>query len=155
MVLADVPEQRRKFSSLLCSASADTSTSHKLRSSSSPLTAFLRYPIHVRFRADDSRFVSHVEQAAHGFAAIGAVVQCALIDVHADKLVRRLRIQIAGKLHGVRQSSFAMVKPVLNAVTQRGRDRRHEFRAKRAANDVAAYWQRQDGPLLPPSVPHQ
>jgi hypothetical protein len=60
------------------------------------------HPIYPRFVGDDAGFVAHVEQAADGLAAIGAVVQSTLVDVHAYKCVGRLRVEVAGELHGIR-----------------------------------------------------
>ena len=41
----------------------------------------------LRLCGNDARLVSHIEQAAHGFAAIGPVVQRALVHVHAHEFV--------------------------------------------------------------------
>ena len=50
---------------------------------------------------DDPAVESHLEEFADGFAAVFAVVQGALVDVHADKLIGQRGIEIAGELHGV------------------------------------------------------
>src|ERR1039458_8425369 len=62
------------------------------------LRSFLRREIDSGFLRNDSCLVAHVEQTAHGFAAIGAVIEGALVDVHADEFVGELGVQVAGEL---------------------------------------------------------
>ena len=81
--------------------------------------------------------MSHVQQAAHGFASIRAIVQGALVDVHADKLVGELGIDIARELHGVGQGFVAMVERVLNAVPQGPGYFRGQLRSQTALYRVA------------------
>ena len=94
--------------------------------------------------------VAHLQQLDDGFAAILAVIERALVDVHADELVGHLRIEIAGKLHGVLQRFLAIVQSVLNAVAQSRAAGVHQLRAQLAANGVAAQRQRQTGLIAPP-----
>ncbi len=54
----------------------------------------------------------------NGFAAIGAVVERALVDVHADEAVGEGGVEVAGELHGVGKGLFAMVESVLDAVAE-------------------------------------
>src|SRR6202044_1777950 len=75
-------------------------------------------PIHARFRPDNPRFVPHIQQPSHGFAAVRTVIECALVHVHADKLVSLFRVEIAGKLHCVSQRFFAMIESILNTLAQ-------------------------------------
>ena len=72
--------------------------------------------IHSGFLGNDSCFVAHVEQAAYRFSSIGAVVEGALVHVHADEFVGELGVEVAGELHGVGQGFFAVIEGVLNAL---------------------------------------
>ena len=51
--------------------------------------------------------------------AVFAVVQRALVHVHADEAVCQLRVEVARELHGVGQRLFAMIQSVLDAVAER------------------------------------
>ena len=94
--------------------------------------------------------MSHVEQAAHGFAAIGSIVEGALVYVHADEPVGQLGVEIAGELHGVGQRFVAMIEGILNALFDCRSDTRRHLRPEAAANGVASQRQRQPGNLVPP-----
>src|SRR5215469_5294500 len=98
----------------------------------------LSHPIHTRFGADDSRFVRHVEQTADGFATVGAIVERALVHIHADELVGRWQVEIARKLHGISERFFAMIEAVLNTFAQRRGYGKHQLRTKGASNCVAS-----------------
>ena len=110
----------------------------------------LPHPIHYCFGTDDAGLVAHVEQAADGFAAVGAVVEGAFVHVHADELVGRLRVEIAGKLHGVSQRFFTMIEAVLDAFAESRGDGSHQLGSEGAANGVAAERKRKAGHLSPP-----
>ena len=71
--------------------------------------------------------MAHVEQTADGLTSFRAVVEGAIIHIHADKLVGELRIEVAGKLHGVGQRFITMFERVLNALAQRGGDLQHVY----------------------------
>src|ERR1700723_1752373 len=96
--------------------------------------------------------MSHIEKTAHRFAAVVAVIQRALIHVHADKLIRELGIEIARKLHGVSERLFAMADGVLDALMQRVCDAGHRFATERAADGIPAERSPAAGFFLPPST---
>src|ERR1041384_8086759 len=56
------------------------------------------YELHARLVRNNAGAISHIQQACHGLLAVFAIVERALIYVHADEPVRHLRIQVAGKL---------------------------------------------------------
>src|SRR6202022_3554642 len=68
---------------------------------------------------NDASVEAHGEKLLNGFSAVGAVVECALVDVHSDEAIGQGRVEVAGKLHGVGQGLFTVVQCVLNAVAQR------------------------------------
>jgi hypothetical protein len=74
--------------------------------------------VDVGFHGDDTAIVAHVEELFDGFAAVVAVVESALVDVHADEAVGHGGVEIASELHGVFEGSFAVVKGVLDTVAQ-------------------------------------
>src|SRR4051812_34619975 len=67
-------------------------------------------PLHTRRHWNDPRFVAHIQEPPDGFPAVVAVVESALVDVHADEFVGELSIEVAGELHGVGESFFAVVE---------------------------------------------
>ena len=67
-----------------------------------PTSYGLCYEIDLCGVWNDASRVSHVQQAAHRFAAVGAVIQRALVHVHANELIRQLGIEVSSELHGVR-----------------------------------------------------
>ena len=106
--------------------------------------------VYVGLTGDDAALVAHGEYLADSFAAIVAVVQGALVDVHADEAVGEVGIEVAGELHGIFQRGLAVVHGMLNAGAQSvGGDALH-LSAERAADSVASKRQRQAGLLMPP-----
>src|ERR1700760_5044394 len=99
---------------------------------------------------DDAALVAELEQLADRLPAVLAIVQCALVYVHADEAVRQLRVEVAGELHRIGKRLFAMIECVLNAFAQRFGDDAHRLIAQAAANRVAAQRQWQPGLLAPP-----
>jgi hypothetical protein len=80
--------------------------------------------IYVGAVGNDATIIAHLEELVDSFAAIRAVVESAVVDVHADESVGESGIEVAGKLHGVSEGLFAVIKGVLDAVAQRvGRSR--------------------------------
>ena len=67
---------------------------------------------------NDAAVVAHFQELADGFAAVFAVVQCALVDVHADEAVGQSRVEIASELHGVVEGGFAVIEGVLDRVAE-------------------------------------
>ena len=63
--------------------------------------------------------MAHSKQLANGLFPVFAVIERALVHVHAHEAVCQLRVKIAGKLHGILESRFAMIQRVLDAVAQR------------------------------------
>src|ERR1700683_2793063 len=114
------------------------------------LAKVLHQPVHPRFRPNDSSLVPHIKEPHHRLAPIRTVIERSLVHVHPDKAVSSLRIKIAGKLHRVGQSLFAMLERILNAVAQRTVYGRNQLRAQRAANRVPSQRQRQARHFLPP-----
>src|SRR5262249_9798416 len=98
----------------------------------------LLHELHFRLVGDDAGLVTHVEQAAHGFAAVVAVVERALVYIHADELVGHAAVEITRKLHGVTERVLAMVESVLNAFRERAPHAAHGFSAEVSANGVSA-----------------
>ena len=110
------------------------------------------HKIHLRRDRDDAALVSHIEQLADGLPAVGAVVQGALVHIHAHKAAGHSGVKIAGKLHGIFERLFAVVERMPDAVAQSLGDDLVLFRAQRAADGVAAQRQHQAGGLLPPDA---
>jgi len=59
---------------------------------------------------NDARLITHVQQAAHSFASVLAVVKGAPVHVHTDKFIGKLRIKIARDLFCIFQGLFAVVE---------------------------------------------
>src|SRR6266403_5031126 len=95
-------------------------------------------PIDSRRLRNNPRVVPHLEQPPHRFAAVVSVIQSTFVDVHTDKLIGKLGIEIAGELHGVTERFFAMIDGVLDALVQCLSDARHRFRTERAPDSVSA-----------------
>ena len=116
--------------------------------------ANMRLVDEVHFGGDrnDSAFMTHVQQLANGFAAVRAIVQRALIHVHAYEAAGQAGVEIARKLHGVFECLFAVVQGVLNAVAQRFGDDGVRLSAQGAANCIAAKGQHELGLLSPPNA---
>ena len=83
------------------------------------------YPLYSRRLRNDASFVPHVEQQAYGFASVIAIIQGTLVDIHANEFIGLLGVEVAGELHGVSQSFFAMIDAVLNTLAQRVADAGH------------------------------
>jgi len=74
--------------------------------------------VDVGFVGNDSALVAHIEELADGFAAVVAVVDGAVVDVHADEAVGHRGVEIAGELHSILESLFAVIEGMLDAVAQ-------------------------------------
>ena len=92
------------------------------------------------------------QQLANGLAAVGAVVEGALVHIHAHKAAGQARVQVTRKLHRVFQCLFAVVEGVLDRIAQRLGDDLVRFSAERAADGVAAKRQHKAGSLAPPDA---
>ena len=108
--------------------------------------------VNKRRDGNDAALVTKVEEFADGLASVGAVVESALVDVHADKAAGRSGVEFAGKLHGVFESLLAVIECVLDAVAQGLGDDLVLFSSERAADGVAAEGQHQAGGFLPPDA---
>ena len=101
---------------------------------------------------DDAALVAEVKEVADGLSAVGAVVEGALVDVHADKAVGQAGVEVAGKLHGVFEGLFAVIEGVLDAVVDGLGDDAVGIRAQGAADGIAAEGQNQAGGFAPPDT---
>ncbi len=101
---------------------------------------------------DDAALVAEVEELADGLAAVGAVVEGALVYVHADEAVGKAGVEVAGKLHGVFEGFFAVIKGVLDAVVDGLGYDAQGIRAEGAADGVAAQGQDKAGGFAPPDA---
>jgi hypothetical protein len=99
---------------------------------------------------NDAAIVAHLEKLVDGFAAVGTVVERALVDVHADEPVGEGRIEVPGELHGIGEGLFTIVQSVLDAIAECVGCAGERFRAKRAANGVAAEGEGKASLLAPP-----
>jgi len=99
---------------------------------------------------DDAPVIAHLEEFLDGFAAVWAIVECALVDVHADKAVGERGVQVARELHRVLERLFAMVEGVLDAVAQGIGGGEEGVDAEGAADGVATEREREVGLLAPP-----
>src|SRR5215469_12420904 len=63
--------------------------------------------------------VTHFQQLGDGCAAIFSVVERAFVDVHANKFVGLLHVEVAGELHGVLKGFFAILESIADAIPQR------------------------------------
>ena len=104
----------------------------------------------LRGNRDDAALVAQGEELADGLAAVGTVVEGAVVDIHADEAVGQARVQVAGKLHGVVEGLLAVVEGVLDAVADGFGDDAHGVCAERAADGVAAQREHEAGGLAPP-----
>ena len=86
----------------------------------------------------------------HRFAAIRSIIQSSLVHIHANEFVGKLRIEIAGELHGIGERFLSMVESILDAVTKSSCDICHQLRTEAAADRISSQRQRQPGDLLPP-----
>src|SRR3974377_268678 len=108
------------------------------------------HKIHRRLVGNNTALVSRVEQPGDGLAAVLAVVEGALVDVHSDELVGLLYIQIAGELHGILQRFFAVVESVLDAVAERVAAGQDQLSSQVALDGVSTQGERQTGLVAPP-----
>src|ERR1700761_1186747 len=69
-----------------------------------------------RLMRNDAGVITALKQQLDRLASVHALVQRAVIHIHADELVGQCWIQVARELHGILQRRFAMVERVLNAV---------------------------------------
>jgi len=70
------------------------------------------------------------DEFADGFLAFFAIAKSPLVDVHADKLVGKFRVHVAGELHGVVQGFVAMPKAISHTVANRTGNQPSGIRAK-------------------------
>src|ERR1035437_1062585 len=108
--------------------------------------------VHLGGDGDDAALVTEIEEFADGLAAVGAVVEGAVVDVHADEAVGQPGVEVAGKLHGVFQGLLTVVEGVLDAVADGLGDDLERFCAQGAADRVAPQGQDQAGGLAPPDA---
>ena len=94
--------------------------------------------VNVGAMGDDAAIVAHGEQLTNGVFAVFAVVEGALVDVHADEAIGERGFEVAGELHGVGESFFAVVERVLDAVAEGVGGGEESFSAEGAADGVAA-----------------
>src|ERR1700677_3210062 len=101
---------------------------------------------------NDPALVTHGKKLANSFFAVVAVVERALIYVHADEAVGHLWIKIPRELHRILESGFTVIERVLDAVPQCLGNGEHHIRPQAAPNRITAQRQRKAG-LLPPPLP--
>jgi len=106
--------------------------------------------IDLGLHGNDASLESHIQQLADGFAAIFSVVQRALVDVHAHKLIGQRGVQVASELHGVGERLLAVVQGMLDAAAQRARGDPHGLFSQGTPNGIAAQGERKLRLLAPP-----
>jgi hypothetical protein len=106
--------------------------------------------VDICLERNDAALIAHVEQLLDGNPAVVAVVDGALVDVHADEAIGERGVQVAGELHGVLERCFAVVERVLDAVAQGVGGDELDLRTERAADGVAAKREGKAGLLVPP-----
>src|SRR2546425_2621005 len=111
---------------------------------------FLPYKICSRRMRNDPRLVSHVEQTAHGFAAIRPIVESTLVHIHTYKFVGELGVEVASELHGIGQSLITVVERVSDTLPQSNRNPGHHLRPETSAYCISSQRQRQAGHSQPP-----
>jgi len=79
---------------------------------------------------NDVALVTHFQQTSDGLATLLAIVQRALVHIHADEAAGELTVKITGKLHGVFEGFVAMIERVLNAFLESHRDFMHQLRTQ-------------------------
>src|ERR1700720_2082646 len=94
----------------------EISVLHRAAIESNRTARALLHPLHVRCLRNNPCLVPHVEQPLHRFPAVLAIVEGALVNVHADKFIRELSIEIAGELHSIAERFFAMIDGVLDTL---------------------------------------
>ncbi len=92
----------------------------------------------MRAVRNNAALEAQFEQFANGLAAVVAVVQGALIDVHADEAVASEVSRSRGELHGILQRFFAVIERMLDAVAQGIGRGQQSISAKRTADGIAA-----------------
>src|ERR1700678_1026796 len=73
-------------------------------------------------------------KTSHAFAALGAIVQGALVHRHSDKFVGELGIEVTRELHGVSQRFIPVIERVLNAFAQCIAHAGHQLSAQAATD---------------------
>src|SRR5439155_8358637 len=101
-------------------------------------------------RWDDLLFMSLTKKSADGLAALSAVIEREVIDVHADEAVGTAGVEHARELHRIRQRFIPMIESVLNAFLDVFGNALDRLLTEIALDDVATERQRQSGLLLPP-----
>src|SRR5579864_5856672 len=136
-------------------AVADTKNCKQEKTQVQPASYLLQrvalHKVYLRPMRNNARLIAHIQQLHHRTLSVFAVIQSPIIYIHAHKAVCHLRVQIARKLHGIGQRRLAMVKRVLNAITQCLRHLRNQLRSQFATNRIPAQRQGQSGLLMPPS----
>ena len=84
-----------------------------------------------------------LDQFVNGGFATVTVTEGPAVHIHRHELVSSFGFHVAGKLHGVIQSFFAVFQAILDAVANRLRDQPAKFRTECAANRIPAQrqWQ--------------
>src|SRR4051812_14364414 len=95
---------------------------------------------------------SFVEEESDRFSAAITIIECPVVDVHADELVRFAAIEPSREAHGVVERALPVLEPECDALAQVSRHfcpqlARHVF-----ADHVAAQWQRHPGLVFPPGA---
>src|SRR5271170_5696327 len=101
-------------------------------------------------RGHESRRSPAGEEFAHGATPFVAVIERPAVHVHADELVGELGVHVAGELHGVLESRFAVPERIADALPDDARHLTAHLGTKSAANRVCAERQRQARLFLPP-----
>ncbi len=100
---------------------------------------------------DDVFVAGFVEKLSDSITAGGAVVECPLVDVHADELVGKVGFHIAGIVQGELDGGFTMFECVVDRIEKDATDgRRFAGFNEVAANGVATEWERKFSRLSPP-----
>ena len=94
--------------------------------------------VDVSLNWDYAAFITHSKNFVDSLATIIAIVQGALIDVHADEAVGEVWIQVARELHGILQGGLAVFHSVLNAVSKCPGSDLLNLHAKRAPDSVTS-----------------
>jgi hypothetical protein len=89
-------------------------------------------------RRNDPLLVRFVQEPLDRQPATFTVIQCELIDVHANKAIGFGAIETTAVLHRVRERFAPMIEPVRDAVVEQARKTRDVVGSKIATNDVAA-----------------
>src|SRR5260370_36918437 len=90
-----------------------------------------------------------LDQLYYGLPALFAVAQSPFVHVHADKLVGQFGVHVAGELHGIVQSFFAVLYAVGNTVADGLGDMRAQVRPEGGGSGITANREGETGLPLP------